>query len=85
MLSFHFKKTTDKFYKLHDNNVFIDWCIYNELIEDKNRNDQKKFSNPKNRSKSDSKKLWNKILIRYEVIKNEFDLDSYPSVNNILR
>jgi hypothetical protein len=78
MKSFNFKNTSDEFYELSDNNVFIDWCIYNELIEDKCRNDQKK------RLKNDNKKLWNKMLIRYEVIKHGYDLSTAPSVDVIL-
>ena len=60
----------DEFFQLHDNNVFIDWCIYNELIEDKSRNVQ-----PEDQDTVETininKQLWNMFVIKYQIIKNK--------------
>ena len=69
MLTFKFENVDDEFYQLYDNKLFIDWCIYNELIEEKKRNDEPEDIDT-DETNIYNKKLWNNFVIKYQFLKN---------------
>ena len=57
----------EKFYYLHDNNILIDWCIYNELLKGRKKRKDKDLIE----TSDINKELWNMFVIKYQIIKNK--------------
>ena len=72
MIAFNLKTASTAFFELHDKSIFIDYCIYNDLIAQKsNVHNQLKFDEMDKHEYECNKKLWNTLVMRYQIVKNK--------------